>query len=223
VRARFALTAVLLAAVDLGCSAGAVQQGPSNALRSYAKSLDDGRPDDAYKLLSSEAKHRISAEAFRRMVQENAAEMKEIAHALSRPTSDPVITATVTSPKGDTLLFLYEGGQWKLDAGAINLYGQSTPRRALEAFLRAFERKRYDVMLRFVPDGHLEGLDQQKLRAAWEGPQKEEMMRITAGLRAALPTAQIEEVGERATLPYGSGGRVQFVREHGAWKIEDFD
>ncbi len=221
-RAHFASTAVLALAC-WGCAGGAVQQGPSDALRAYAKALDAGRSDDAYKLLSSEAKRSISAESFRRMVQENAVEMKEIAHALSRPASDPVITATVTSPKGDTLLFLYEEGRWKLDAGAINLYGQSTPRRALEAFLRAFERKRYDVMLRFVPDGHLEGLDQQKLRAAWEGPQKEEMLRITAGLRAVLPTAQIEEVGERATLPYGSGGRVQFVREHGDWKIEDFD
>lgn len=221
-QAHFALAALLALACS-GCGAGAVQQGPSDALRAYAKALDAGRPDDAYKLLSSEAKRSVSAESFRRMVQENAPEMKEIAHALSRPASDPVITATVTSAKGETLLFLYEGGRWKLDAGAINLYGQATPRRAIDAFLRAFERKRYDVMLRFVPDGHLEGLDEQKLRAAWEGPQKEEMLRITAGLRAALPTAQIEEIGERATLPYGSGGRVQFVREHGVWKIEDFD
>lgn len=222
-RVRFAPTAVLLLTLAAGCGAGSVQQGPSDALRAYARALDDGRPDDAYKLLSSEAKRSISPEAFRRMVQDNAAEMKEIAHLLSRPSSDPVITATVTSPKGETLVFLLEGGRWKLDAGAINLYGQNTPRRALEAFLRAFDRKRYGVMLRFVPEGHLEGLDQQKLRAAWEGPQKEEMQRIAAGLRASLPTAQIEEVGERATMPYGSGGRVQFVREHGVWKIEDFD
>jgi hypothetical protein len=222
VRAHLALTAALALAC-WGCSGSAIQQGPSDALRAYAKALDAGRPDDAYKLLSTDAKQRITAESFRRMVQDNSLEMREIAHALSRPASDPVITAAVTSPKGDTLLFVYEGGRWKLDSGAINLYGQTTPRRALEAFLRAFERRRYDVLLRFVPDGHREGLDEQKLSAAWEGPQKEEMLRITAGLRAALPTAQIEEIGERATLPYGSGARVQFVREHGVWKIEDFD
>ena len=89
--------------------------------------------------------------------------------------------------------------------------------------MRAFDRKRYDILLRFVPDAHLEGLDAGKLRTAWEGPQQEEMQRIVAALKAALPTAQIEETGDRATLAYGSAGTVQLVREHGAWKIEDFD
>jgi hypothetical protein len=204
------------------CGSSALQQGPSDTLRAYARALDEGRADDAYKLLSSEAKHSISIEAFRRMVKENSPEMKDIAHALARPASDPVVTATVVSPKGEKLQLVYEDGRWRLD-GSINLYGQSTPQQSIEAFLRAFERKRYDVMIRFVPDSHMEGLDPDKLRAAWEGSQKEEMARITAALRAALPTAQFEEVGDRATMAYGSGGTVQLVREHGVWKIEDFD
>jgi hypothetical protein len=207
----------------IGCHGSTLQQGPSDTLRAYAHALDDGRADDAYKLLSSEARRSISAEAFRRMVKENAAEMKDIAHALTRPSSDPVVIATVTSPRGESILLVYEDGRWHLDGSAINLYGQSTPRQSVEAFLRAFERKRYDIMMRFVPDTHLEGLDETKLRAAWEGPQKDEMQRITAALRAALPTAQFEEIGDRATMAYGSGGTVQLVREHGSWKIEDFD
>jgi hypothetical protein len=206
-----------------GCRSSTLQQGPSDTLRVYARALDDGRADDAYKLLSSEARRGISAEAFRRMVKENAPEMKEIAHALSRPASDPVVSAAVTSPRGESILLVYEDGRWRLDGSTINLYGQSTPRQSIEAFLRAFERKRYDVMMRFVPDAHLEGLDEPKLRAAWEGDQKTEMQRITAALRAALPTAQFEEIGDRATMSYGSGGTVQLVREHGAWKIEDLD
>ena len=60
-------------------------------------------------------------DAFRRMVKENAVEMKDIAHALSRPASDPVVTAAVTSPKGDSLLLLYEDGRWKLDGSSIDL------------------------------------------------------------------------------------------------------
>ncbi len=79
-------------------------------------------------------------------------------------------------------------------------------------------------MIRFVPDSHLEGLDAEKLRAAWEGAQREEMIRITSALRAALSnsTTQFEEIGDRATMAYGTS-TVQLVREHGAWKIEDFD
>jgi len=221
VRLRFplAFVAVLTASA---CRSATLQQGPSDTLRAYAHALDEGRADDAYKLLSSEAKHGISIDAFRRMVKENSAEMKDIAHALARPASDPLVTATVVSPKGEKLQLVYEDGRWKLD-GSINLYGQATPQQSVEAFLRAFERKRYDVMIRFVPDGHMEGLDADKLRAAWEGSQREEMARITAALRAALPTAQFEEIGDRATMAYGSGGTVQLVREHGMWKIEDFD
>jgi hypothetical protein len=215
---------LLLACLTLlGCRSSTLQQGPSETLRTYARALDEGRADDAYKLLSSEAKRNISPDAFRRMVKENVAEMKDIAHALSRPASDPVVTATVTSPKGDSLLLLYEEGRWKLDGSSIDLYGQLTPRQAVEAFLRAFERNRYDVMLRFVPDSQLEkGLDAPRLKQSWEGAWKEEMQRITAALKAALPTAQFEELGDRATMAYGSS-TLQLVREHGTWKIEDFD
>jgi hypothetical protein len=182
----------------LGCRGAALQQGPSDTLRSYSRALDDGRADDAYKLLSSEAKRSISLDAFRRMVKENAPEMKDIAHSLSRPSSDPVVTATVTSPKGDTVLLVYEEGRWRLDGSAINLYGQATPRQSIEAFLRAFERKRYDVMLRFVPDSHLEGLDASKLRAAWEGAQKEEM---SASRRPCAPLFPPPSSKRSATAP----------------------
>ena len=206
-----------------GCRSAAMQQGPSDTLRAYARAIEEGRADDAYKLLSAEAKRTITPEAMRRMVKENPDEVKDIARALSRPSSNPVVTATVTSPKGDTMLLVYEGGAWRLDASTIDLYGQSTPRHAIEAFLRAFEKKRYDVLMRFVPDAHLEGLDAKKLKDAWEGSQKDEMLKTTAAIRAALPTANFEQTGDRATMAYGSGGTVQLVREHGVWKIEDFD
>jgi hypothetical protein len=214
---------VALAGALSACKSVTLSQGPSDALRAYSRALDEGRADDAYALLSSEAKRSISPEAFRRMVKENAPEMKDIAQALGRPSSDPVVTASVSAPKGETILLVYEGGRWRLDGSAINLYGQATPRQAVEGFLRAFDQKRYDVMLRFVPDAHLDGLDTGKLKAAWEGPQREEMLRITGALKAALPTAQFEETGDRATMSYGTGGTVQLLRQHGAWKIEDFD
>src|SRR5262249_35838476 len=82
----------------------------------------------------------------------------EIAQAIARPSSDPVVTATVTVPNGDELQLVYEGGRWRVDAAAVDLYGQATPRQALMGFLRAFDRKRYDVILRYVPDAEIEGI-----------------------------------------------------------------
>jgi hypothetical protein len=232
---------------SLGCSGNIVQQGPSDTLRAYAQALEQGRVDDAYRLLSDEAKRSMSLEAFRRAVKENPQDAVEIAQALARPASDPVITATITVPNGDELLLLYEGGKWRIDAAAVDLYGQSTPRQALLGFLRAFERHRYDVVLRYVPEAEKEGitnaieeggaaenkpatpkaqgavqLTPEKLRTAWEGPQKEQINRIVQAIRTALPNAQIEETGDSASMAYGAGGTVAFIREHGVWKIKDF-
>lgn len=117
---------------------------------------------------------------------------------------------------------MYEAGQWRVDASAIDLYSQASPEAAVRAFIRAFENKRWDVLMRFVPDGKKEGLDAAKLKKAWEGEQKDELTRLTQALAAALPTAKFERIGERATMSYGAGGTVELLREHGAWKVEEF-
>src|SRR5262245_45650602 len=97
------------------CGAGnAVQQGPSDTLRAYAKALEQGRVEDAYRLLSDEAKRSMSLDAFRRAVRESPQDVLEIARAIARPASDPVVTATVTVPNGEELLLVYEGGQWRI-------------------------------------------------------------------------------------------------------------
>jgi len=110
----------------------------------------------------------------------------------------------------------------RVDASSIELYAQDTPRHAIYGFIRAVERKRYDVVLRYVPDAHREGLDATKLKSAWEGHEKEEIEQVVSALKQALPTAAIEETGERATMAYGAG-TMQLVRERGLWKIENFD
>lgn len=255
--------AVLSLGLAGACSSTAlVQQGPSDTLRAYADALGQGRVDEAYRLLSDEAKRSMSLEAFRRAVKESPQDAAEIAQALSRPAGDPVVNATVTLPSGDELLLVFEGGRWRIDASAVELYGQATPRQALLGFLRAFDRKRYDVVLRYVPDAEREGLGapgeeapppvpdagapptaaakpakdtaalrpvadgvaltSEKIRASWEGSQKEQINRIVQAIKTALPTAQIEETGDLAAMSYGAGGTVAFLREHGAWKIRDF-
>ncbi|XXX80996.1 hypothetical protein WMF30_19760 [Sorangium sp. So ce134] len=278
-------TALLLFSLALpACGSSYAQQGPSDTLRAYAQALQEGRVDAAYRLLSDEAKRSMSLEAFRRAVRDNPDDALEIARAIARPAADPVVTATVTMPNGEELLLVFEGGRWRLDAAAVDLYGQATPRQALVGFLRAFERRRYDIIMRYVPDAEKEGLVEpaggapgeagdlgeagapradgtaqpaapagaagsagadaaqkpggrpgtargaagaaqltpEKLKAAWEGPQKEQINRVVQAIKAALPTATIEETGDSASMAYGAGGTVAFTREHGVWKIKDF-
>jgi predicted SnoaL-like aldol condensation-catalyzing enzyme len=204
------------------CAARQEPDSPRETLEAYARALEEGRVRDAYAMLTDEAKKSTPFEAFARMVKENPEEIREIVRALSRPASPPVVTAQVTTPDGDSLRLVYEDGAWRVDASAVDLYNQETPEAAVASFVRAFENKRYDVLMRFVPDGDREGLSATKLKQAFEGEQREEVERLTQALRAALPTARVERLGERATMSYGAGGTVELIREQGLWKIEGF-
>ena len=213
------LSACLLA---VACASGPPPRTPSQTLDAYARALEEGRAADAYGLLSDDAKKTIPYEAFRRMLEENPEEVKDIAHSLTRPAGPPLVNATVTAPSGETLLLVYEDGQWRVDGSSIDLYSQATPQAAVLSFVRAFDNRRYDVLMRFVPESKAEGLDAGKLKKAWEGEQRDEMEKLTQALQAALPTAKFERIGDRATMAYGAGGTVELVREAGVWKIEEF-
>jgi hypothetical protein len=216
-----ASTVPLGALLALGC--GATQaESPQSVLGAYARALEEGRADDAYRLLSGEARRGVSPEAFRRMVAENPDDARELGKALQRSAAPPVVTATVSGPQGQELVLVMEDGRWRVDAAAIDLYGQDSPRRAVQGFLRALERHRYDVVLKYVPDGHREGVDAKKLKDWAEGAEKQEVTAFITAVKQALPTASFEEAGDRASMTYG-GGTLQLVRERGAWKIEDFD
>jgi len=234
VRRLAATTLIALAAC--GGPAGGTQ-GPGASLRAYSKALSEGRSDDAYRLLSNDAKRSVSLEAFRRMVKDNPDDVRIIAQSLARPGSQPVVKAVVSAPGGGQLELIYEGGRWTIDGTGIDRYGQATPRQALEGFLRAFDRDRYDVLMRYVPNAEREGradamwgegderasggLTADKLAEAWTGDQREYISSIVQAIKSALPSAKIEQTDDRAAMPYGAGGTVLFLREDGLWKIED--
>ena len=71
----------------LSACGGSSLEAPSDTLRAYAAALEQKRVEDAYSLLSDEAKRTISLESFRRMVLENPTEVMEVANALSRSLS----------------------------------------------------------------------------------------------------------------------------------------
>lgn len=155
------------------------------------------------------------------MLKENPEEIKELARSLRRPAQPPQVTATVTPPNGPTLLLVYEDGQWRVDASSIDLYSQATPERAVAGFVRAYENRRFDVLMRFVPDTQKKDLTPATLEKAWTSEQKDDVEHMMQALRAALPTARFEVLGERATLAFGASGMLELVREHGSWKVED--
>ncbi len=219
--ARLGFVAIVLGVSTAACI-GSSGRDPESTLHAYARALEDGRAADAYHLLSDEARRAMSFDAFKKILETSPEDAREIGRSLQRPTTPAVITATVTASTGETLELVWNDGKWKVEATAIDLYRDDTPRHTIEGYARALERKRYDVVLRYVPEAHREGLDATKLKTAWEGPDKDEIEQVLANLKQALPAASIEEIGDHAQMSYGSG-IMKLVREHGRWKIEDFD
>src|SRR5438270_13588544 len=127
-RSRRLLWTTLAVALAASACGAPKAEDPQSILHSYSRAIGEGRAEDAYRMLSDEARRGVSLEAFRRMVKDNPDEVREIGRALARPTSAPVVTATVTSPSGQELQLVLESGRWKVEATAIDLYAQDSPR-----------------------------------------------------------------------------------------------
>jgi hypothetical protein len=207
-------------ALTLSCRPRA-SASPHSALTAYTKAIEEDRLEDAYQLLSAESRAELSLEAFKKLVADNPEEVKALLKAAAKEEHPPLIRAEFETESGHVLTLIYENGAWRIDQSAINLYDQTEPRAALGSFVRAYDKKRYDILLSFVPDSQKEGLTEKVLKEAWEGEQRIEMEQAVEGLRAHLATSQIEIVGERATMSFGAGGVVELVVENGLWKIED--
>lgn len=214
----------LALALVLSACAG-TRPGPADALTAYTAALREGRFSDAYRLLSSEARRALSYEDFERLARDNPEEVRETVRWLERIDTAAPVRARLDLVNGETITLVEENGQWRLDPEALDFYGQHTPRQAARSFVRALMRRRYDVLLRFVPRRLAQGLSADSLRQAWEqGAEADEVHQMARALHDALEHGRAPEViGDRATFNYGPGNRwtMLLLREDGVWKIED--
>src|ERR1051325_5591532 len=98
-----ARTSSIFAMLALASGCGASQPAsPQDALKAYSEALRAGHAQEAYALLSDEAKKDIPYETFQRILRENPDEVTEIGRALSRPAAPPRVTAVVTAPNGES-------------------------------------------------------------------------------------------------------------------------
>ena len=215
------LTAVVFVISSWACSSTArLPQTPEAALSRYAGALRARDWDTAYSLLSHEARLRVSKAAFVQMVNENPEAVRRLVSQLNE--GEVVTTATVTSPTGQAWSLVHEGGRWRASLASIDIYGQGTPEQTLASFVRAFQAKRYDILLRFVPAEKTDGLDAKRLQASFEGEMQREVTSLVRALDASIGKIDVERHGRLATAVYGAGGTVELVEEGGNWKIVDF-
>jgi len=197
---------------------------PELAVIDFARALNQGRFDEAYARMSEDYRQRVPFEQFKRQLTENPEETTALSHALSHVQDGTVEEATVRYDDDAEIRLRREGtgedASWFLSSPLVDFYDQSTPRAALRAFVRALERKRYDVIMRLIPNADKEGITSDRLEAAWSGDGRKELERLVHNLREHLEDP-IEVAGDRATMPYGDQMRAQLVRENGLWKVED--
>lgn len=214
------LALVLGLGLGLGACAGR-QGGPTRALSEYSRALERRDYSRAYDLMSEAYRAQHSKEDFVRMLEENPREVKETASRLRSARGDLEVTAELRYGLGDRMRLVREGGDWKIASNPVDFYSQATPREALRSFLRAYSLKRWDVMLRFVPDNYRQHMTVDSMRKQFEGENKEALARMMA-MVAANVDEPIAEQGNDAKLRYGEN-EVRFVREDNVWKIKDFD
>ncbi len=214
----------VLALLFLGCGACGASQPlsptPESAVLDFARALNAGQFEAAYARMSIEYRKRVSFEAFKRQLTENPEETTRLSHALNHMHPGTVEEATVRYDDEGEIALRRENGQWFVRTPLVDFYDQSTPRGAITSFVRAVQNRRYDVVIRLIPNADKEGITSQRLEAAWSGDGREDLERLIHNLRDHLGNP-IELAGDRATMSYGDQMRVQLVREDGLWKVED--
>jgi hypothetical protein len=202
------------------CGGRASHRTPESALEAFSAALRDRDYAAAHRLLSAEYRAEVSVDELRDRLESNPEEREELAALLARPAGESEITAEVPYGDGEVLRLRFEAGRFRLVGNVFDFYDQSTPRAALRSFVRAIERQRYDMVLRFVPNADREGMTEARLREAWEGPNRESIARLIANLRAGLDNP-ITRTGDHATMPYGDRFTAELIFEDGVWKVAD--
>jgi hypothetical protein len=215
-RARAALIFVCLGG-GLGC--GHAPEGPAGAAGAFGAALARGDLRSAYRLTSSDFQTRASYDAFAAALADGgepaALGQRLVAEAPRIPPRVEVELAL-----GEQVPLVLEAGGWRVDWPVYQAWGQETPRAAVRTFVRALDARRYDVVLRVIPDRYRAGLSVDRLRAFWEGAERDAHRALLEQIRAAV-TAPLVETGDEARLPIAAGREVHLVREAGLWKVEN--
>ena len=211
--ALFAL--ILYAFVVSGCSGGAAT--PQKALNSYADAVSAGNGSDAYDLMSATYKETVKKSDF----NHDFPKSEKAAEPLRKATSEGAnIASSYPFTSFDTVTLQLSNDGWKITSGLFHFYGQRNPREALVSFLKAVERKKYKLLLQFIPAAYAKEMNEEMIKMQFE-ENPDEMKLVLEKLKNNIEN-QIVVQGDQAYMTYGDA-QVNFIKEQGVWKIEDID
>ena len=207
------LLVVLIAA---GCAPHAAP-GPADTLRAFADAVRAGRTDAAYALMSDDYKKTHDRDAFAHSL--GPADQRA-AGRLAKGRIE--LRAEVELADGERLALVQEPDGWRFSRDPLDVYPQRAPDEALRSFIRAVERKRWDVALRFIPTRFRATITADSLKERWEGEGANELKAQLVVVKAHLDEP-MELSGDEARLPVGERKQVKLVREEGLWRVETLE
>jgi hypothetical protein len=211
---------LLLAALALGCAHR--PEPPGETVAAFGAALARGDVRGAYQLTSAEFQRRVPFDAFAAGLAGPGGEPAALGRRMVAEAPAVAPRVEVTLGLGERVPLVLEAGRWRVDGPVYEPWGQGTPRAAARTFVRAIDARRYDVVLRLVPDRYRGGLTADKLRDFWEGAHKDEHRALLERIRAAID-APLTETGDEARLALTPERELVLWRESGQWKIVDPD
>jgi hypothetical protein len=193
---------------------------PAATVAAFGAALAHGDLRAAYQLTSPEFQHQMPYEAFAAGLTAAGGEPAALGGRLIAEAGTVAPRVEVTLELGEQVPLVLESGRWRIDGPVYEAWGQATARAAVRTFVRALDARRYDVVLRLVPDRYRAGLSADRLRAFWESDHRDEHQELLARIRAAV-RGPLTETADEARLLVAPDGELRLVRESGQWKIED--
>lgn len=238
---------MLQISVGASCSRNRDQDPLGTALR-YLDAASAGDVETCYGLLSESAQARCDRTCLARILGRQRAEFRAARDELrsyittgQSPTTLADYRASVRFRDGSELQLVQPTATgpssqrspaslaYQIDGNPLSFYPQSTPEQALRSFLLAVERKRWDVLVNFLPrslaapaPGVTYSADQ--IRTRFEGPTQADIARQLSTLRQHLgEPVQISPNGNEARLPVGDHREARLLLEEGSWRISQLE
>lgn len=191
--------------------------GPSSpaadGVREYLKALQSNDPHDAYDLLASDQKKKLSYDEFALQWKQSEQERKWQAKALEdglKGNPDVGERALVSYSDGKLVQLQREGKTWRLESELVSRSRAKQPRDAIRLFADAVAAKDVSGALNMLSKRRRDGIQKQV-----EG--------FITGLGKHI-NGSLETLGDRAELRWDENGiryRIVLRKEDDEWRVDD--
>ena len=207
----------LVAVVGCVLAACHSMNGPSSpasaGVRAYVDALRAKDPHDAYALLSSDTRKKVSFDKFaldwKQSEKERDWQAKELEESL-KGSPDVGERALVSFADGKLVQLEREGVQWRMEAELVGQSRAKKPRDAIRAFAEAIDARDIGRILAVLTQRRREGLQRQ-------------IVGFVNGIDKRI-NDKLDENGDKAELRWDDNGiryRILLRKEDGEWRVDD--